>query len=313
MSEKEGYSYLRDLRAGGVTWIREDFPWNYMEPDRGRLVWKYSDRLMRNTAKLGIDVLAIAYGTPGWASGRDRFYYPPSDPRLYASFVTRVVNRYGVRGTFWRQNPSLRPRPLKAIEIWNEPWHHDFWLDEPDPAAYARLVRAAAQAVKAVHPEIKVLASADVYEMRGDTATLPDWFAPLLRADPGLWRGKLVDAWSVHLYCQKLSPYDATANPRYRFDRILISKALADAARASKPFWITELGWRVGDVDEPTQADFTSQSLQRAAGEWRSFVTRSFVYVWGSRADGSPYNLIRPDGSTRPAWQAMKNLLLSAG
>jgi hypothetical protein len=315
LPQQEGYANLRRLRMGGVTWVREDFQWNYIEPQRGRFVWTYSDRLMTNASRLGINVLAIADYTAGWASGRtDSFKYPPADPRLYAAFVKQLVNRYGHGGTFWRQHRSLPPRPLTALEIWNEPWHHEFWKPEPDPGAYARLVRLTAQAIKSVHPEIKVLASADVFQSRGDTPDSIDWFAPLLKADPTLWRSRLVDAWSVHLYCQKLSPAEATGDQRYRFDRILITKALADRAGASKPIWITEFGWRADQVGEPTQAAYTRDALWRAVTEWEGFVTRSFVFYWSRPPPiDDPYNLVRPDDSTRPAWQAVKDLLAQKG
>src|SRR6266849_11034849 len=55
----EAYANLREARAGGVTWVREDFPWNYMEPQDGQFVWTYTDGLMRNAAQLGINVLAV--------------------------------------------------------------------------------------------------------------------------------------------------------------------------------------------------------------------------------------------------------------
>jgi hypothetical protein len=312
MQPQEAYPHLREARSAGVTWVREDFPWNYMEPQRGKLVWRYTDGLMANASRLGIDVLAVLAYSSAWASGwTDSYKHGPRDVRTYASFARLVAIRYGRGGTFWKQHRSLQPRPLKAIEIWNEPWHHGFWKPEPDPQAYAQLVRAAATAVKAVHPEVAVLASADVFQSRTDTADSPDWFAALLRVDPALWQSRLVNGWSVHLYCQRLSPLDSAANPRFRCDRALITRDLAAAARASKPIWVTEAGWRADQVGEANQALYTRLILQRAATDWRSFVLRTFVYHWNRPRGGGddPYNLIRPDGSTRPAWQEITSLL----
>jgi hypothetical protein len=35
-------------------------------------------------------------------------------------------------------------------------------------------------------------------------------------------------------------------------------------------------------------------------------VPHSFVYTWAKPSPQDQYNLIRPDGSTRPAWQAIQ-------
>jgi hypothetical protein len=136
----------------------------------------------------------------------------------------------------------------------------------------------------------------------------------LLAADPNLWRSPLIDAWSVHLYAHDLSPWDTTARQRARFDRLLLTRRLARQARAGKPIWITELGWRTDpglpdSVSEQTQAVYTREALLRATTQWSSFVTRSFVYTWALPSLGVGYNLLRPDGSARPAWAAIRELL----
>jgi hypothetical protein len=306
----EGFRYLREARDGGVTWVREDFAWSTIEPSRGQFAWSRTDALMRNTAQLGLRVLAIATYTPGWATGHpESDKYPPSDPADFARVVAAVTGRYGPRGTFWKANPRLAPFPLTAIEIWNEPWLGGFWHGGPDPAGYARLVRAAATAIKARDPGMQVLASGDAYSLGGQSIT--DWLDPLLRADPDLWRSRLVDAWSVHLYCGAQGPGDTAGPPTGRFDRLLITRSIAQQAEADKPIWVTELGWstdpaRRDSVDEQTQAEYERQALALIATQWSSFVPRSFVYTWAKPSPQDQYNLIRPNGSKRPAWQAIQ-------
>jgi hypothetical protein len=309
----EGFAYLRRARAAGIGWVREDFTWSAIEPTRGRFVWSRTDMLMRNASTLRLKVLAIATYAPGWASGHagsDK--YPPTDPRDYAAFVGAIADRYGRGGTFWRSNPRLVPSPLTAIELWNEPWLDGFWQSGPDPAAYARLVRAAATVVKGRHPGMTILASGDVSERAGDNG--PPWLAPLLAADPSLWRSSLVDAWSVHLYCQNLSPWDATASQDGRFDRLLLTRNMAQEGDADKPIWITEFGWSAmpgepAAVSEGVQAQYVHDALLRAMTQWSSFVPRSFVFTWTKPSAGDRYNLVRPDGSARPAWQAIQSLV----
>ncbi len=313
------FDYLRRARAGGITWVREDFAWSVIEPERNRFVWDRPDAFMRNTARLGIDVLAIAAYAPPWASGHaDSDKYPPVAAADYARFVAAIVRRYGPGGTFWASHPTLEPRPIRAIELWNEPWLSVTWRPAPDPAAYARLVRAAATAVKSIDRHVGVLASADLWEY-DDSRQSGEWLGPLLAADPDLWRGHLVDAWSLHVYSQSYGPSDTSAPDSVRFDRLLLVRDLAAAADAAKPIWITEVGWRVDQprpdaVSEAEQAQYLHDGLVRALGEWGSLVQRAFVYEWtdpAAFADGGGYNLVRPDGSTRPAWDAIKQLLAS--
>ena len=94
---------------------------------------------------------------------------------------------------------------------------------------------------------------------------------------------------------------------------MLLTRSQSLGAGVNKPIWITELGWRtapggVDSVDEQTQAVYERDALVRATTEWRSFVRRSFVFTWTKPALESNYNLIRPDGSTRPAWAAIQQV-----
>jgi hypothetical protein len=316
----QGYAYLKQARDIGVTWVREDFAWSTIERQRGQYDWRTTDALMRNAARLGINVLALAAWSPPWASGHaESNKFPPLNPADYARFVRAIAMRYGVGGTFWIRTPKALRRPVTAIEIWNEPWHGHFWQPSPDPAAYARLVRAGATAIKAVHPEIKVLASGDIFQLTADGDDLGvDWLQPLLAADPALWRSGLVNAWSVHTYCQRLSPWDSAAPVRVRFDRVELTRSLTVAAGSGLPIWITELGWNTGSdrpdsVSEEIQAVYEVEALRRASDQWGSFVTRSFIYTLDVPERETDYNLLRPDGSPRPAWTALKSFIGAPG
>jgi polysaccharide biosynthesis protein PslG len=263
----------------------------------------------------GIDVLGMVGYSAGWAAAGPTIYHPPRDPARYAEFCRRLVERYGPGGSFWRANPSLSPRPLTALEIWNEPWHSNWWRPNPSPAGYARLVRAAAAAIHEANPAVKVLVSGDVFQMRSGTTGSVDWFRLLLQADPDLFRNH-VDAYSVHLYVQDRSPLDTRAQQRWRFDRGLITRDLATRAGASHPLWVTEFGWTTNGkhpdaVSEQTQALFVRQALERLLGEWRGHVERSFLYHWG-RADSDHaggFGPLRADGSTKPVLGALAALL----
>jgi hypothetical protein len=315
MEDDEQLAYLRKLREGGVIWMREDFSWGALERSKGVWNWTIGDQLMRNVAKVGMNVVGVLGYSAGWASSGPTIKHPPRDNAEYANYARTVVERYGAGGTFWALHPELTPRPLQAVELWNEPWHHHFWRPNPDPAAYARLVRAAAAAIKSTHPEMRVLANADIFQMREDTPASVDWARLLFDADPALFRD-LVDGYTVHLYSEERGPHDRSVDARWRFDRLLMTRAIARSHGADKPIWVTEFGWNTHPstkevVSEATQARFIREAFGRLVGEWGSFVPASFLYHWGKPSDDwdGGFTMIRPDGSMKPAWQSITDLV----
>ena len=172
LGESDITANLTRLRGGGAGWIREDFLWDQIEPAKGDFRWGRSDALMASAAKTGTNVLAILDYSARWASsdpsGGGDIHYPPKNFADYATFATKVVERYGSNGTFWAARPDLPRRPLAAVELWNEPWGSWFWKPNPDPAAYARMVRTAATAIRAAKPDMKILISGDLIAIRSD-------------------------------------------------------------------------------------------------------------------------------------------------
>jgi len=312
---------MQRIRASGVHWVRDDFNWNLIEARRGTYDWTRTDNVMTASAKNGVDVLAILTFSPTWAStdpsGAGDRNYPPSDPADYARFAAAVAARYGAHGAFWAQHPELVARPLTAVELWNEPWGKWAWRPNPSPAAYARLARGAAAAVRATDPAMRILLPADLLQVRTDGTIVP-WFETLLKVDPTLLR--LVSALSVHPYPgpREKSPLD-DSNPRWAYSRVLAARTLAMARGYVRPVWITEIGWSsadpsAGGVGEAQQAIYLRAAVNRAFTEWQSFVPHVFVYTW-SRGTGTPSDwdgnlaLLGPDGSPKPAWAALQGLL----
>jgi hypothetical protein len=150
-SESTIAQQLAAIRAGGVSWVREDFPWDRIEPSPGVWNWSLPDTLMTAAAQNGFSVLApFDYSAP-WASsdptGGGNQYYPLKEFADYATFARAVTARYGPGGTFWAANPQLPRVPLGAEELGNEPWFYDFVKPGADSAAYASLAVIDAQAI----------------------------------------------------------------------------------------------------------------------------------------------------------------------
>ena len=310
---------MERLRAGGVTTIREPFKWNQIQPTVGRWKWELQDELMTAAATTGIDVLPVLCFSAAWASsdpsgGGDQMY-PPKDPRDFARFASEVVARYGSDGTFWRERPALAQRPIRAVELWNEPWGHTYWKPAPDPRGYLRLVRPAAAAVKRADPRVDVVISGDLLQATSDHRFPVPWLEQLFAADARL--SSWVDALSIHPYPNPSSrgPLDESMDARLRFSRIELISDVLVRRRADIPLWITEIGWTTGtsptDVSETDQARHLDEALVAAQTTYRGSVQRFYAFTWDvddGRID-TRYGLRRSDGSTKPAWEVLARRL----
>ena len=315
-AESGTYTEFNRMARIGVTRTREGFEWRVIEPQRGRFDWARTDQLMAAAARAGIDVLPILGSPPAWASdhpnGADRF--PPANNSDFASFAKAVVTRYGDGGTFWASvRPELSPMPIEAVQIWNEPWSDTYWGPLPDPAGYARLVRATGSVVHDVDPEIDVVISGDLLHTGGG-GPIRYWIDEVLRADPGL--GSYFDAYSVHPYPAG-SPMTDNADGRWDFRRVQLIRQATVARGVPKPIWITEIGWstasNAGGVSESTQATYTRQAITRAFDDW-PYVERLYVYSY-DRDNGNPsdregyFGVRHQDGSFKPVWTTLSNML----
>ena len=110
------------------------------------------------------------------------------------------------------------------------------------------------------------------------------------------------------------------ADRRYAFaGRVELAHATLRAAGSSARLWATEFGWCVGGgpcggVTEAQQARYTEAAVGRLLGDWRDVVEKSFVFTWNRTSNTSTdwterFGLRRPDGSTRPAWDAFAKRL----
>jgi hypothetical protein len=308
---------VRALARSGIRWVRADFAWAALEPQRGAYRWGAADRLMAAAASSGVQVLAIVGYSAPWASsdpdGGDTLY-PPRSATEFARFAKDVAQRYGAAGTFWQEHPEVPALPLAAIEIWNEPWGDWNWKSGPDAGAYARLVRAVSDAVRRVQPDLRLLASGDLLTYEG--ATQGPWLATLLDVDPGL--SDAIDGWSIHPYPDPpaLRPWDTDSDPDHTFlGRLEQIRSILLVREARKPLWITEIGWCTGAPPcspggETEQRDNLVWALDHLHDLWPAEVAHVFVFTWEKRRLSSPdwaerFGLRREDGGFTASWYGM--------
>ena len=168
--------------TSGTKWSREDFVWSTIEPQPGVFDFSYYDHFMLLAAERGLHILPLLYETPAWAG--PNYNAIPSNPQAFAQFVAAVIGRYGVGGSFWVQHPTLAGSAISTWEIWNEPYYHSGDNGDYDPGAYARLVKAAAIAGRAVDPNAKFLMAAEMQSGRDAQGNWQWWVDALYQAVP---------------------------------------------------------------------------------------------------------------------------------
>ena len=135
-----GWSYPTDaqsasLGAAGVGLVRAALTWGVVQtsPSPASRNWTDADRLARDAARDGYDLIFDLNGCAVWACGTVNA--PPTGAALpaYEAFVSAAVARYGPTSSFWSGQPRV---PQVSWQVWNEVNGGYFWPN-PTPAAYA--------------------------------------------------------------------------------------------------------------------------------------------------------------------------------
>jgi hypothetical protein len=245
---------LQRLRRGGVDAIRIPVSWPAVQPTPdGELQWGGTDAWMEAASRSRLEVLPFLYDAPSWAvhpatvPGTHGAAQAPSHlpvggraGRKWARFVRAAVERYGTRGTFWREHPLLPRMPVHTWQIWNEE-NFKYFVAHPNPGEYGRLVRRSDHALRAGDPRARLLLGglfarpAEVrYRVQPPEAYTAAVFLRLMyRRTPGI--ASHFDGVALHPYASR---YQWLA-PEIEETRLV----LRDAGDAGEPLWITELGW----------------------------------------------------------------------
>jgi hypothetical protein len=290
-------AWARSLHARA---IRVEVPWSMLEPTQGQIeprVLAFTDHLIDQASAAGIKVVALAMGTPCWASSAPASLlsrcrpgqhnkaqaWPPKDPGTYASFVAFVAARYGPK--------------LAAIEVWNEPdqSNEDYFAGPNKAQRYAAVLRAAYPAIKRADPQMTVLGGSLV---GSNGAFLRALYAAGIKG--------YYDGLSVHFYNLVLASL-----------RNLHEVQLANGD--SKPLWLNEFGWsscwprqriqqQQGCVTKQAQAaNLVNVFRSVARTPW---VAAEMVYeLQGTRRED--FGVLTETGAHKPSFGALRGVLIS--
>jgi hypothetical protein len=307
---------LRALARAGIRWERLEVMWSVVEPRPGR--WRFGryDTYFEEAARAGITVLPLLNEAPSWAPEQGI----PQTPGPFSDFVSRAVRRYGPGGSFWRTHRHIPYRPAVWFELWNEPYLSQFSAGDPDPAAYARIVKAAVGAGRQANPAARFLIEADTVAPQPD-GSRKDWVGGMYSAVPDL--NQWFDGVAVHPYSGPNTPpdyYTPGSSDQSQFRRIqAVHDAFVAHGAADKPFWITEVGWSTCPASTSSclspaqQARYTARMFQIVKTEYRQWVKAVFIYNYRdglhqNAADKEDwFGVLRFNGTPKPVWYVLEH------
>ncbi len=303
-----GLAYLiNDL---GLTWGKSYVNWGTVETAPGQYNWQDPDNIIEAFGDQEVNILMRVHGTPDWARPAESHYsHPPHDVEDFANFMTALASRY--RGQ------------VAAYEIWNEPnLNYEWGYQQPDPAAYTELLKAAYTAVKAVDPDALIISgglsttgdgSATAY---GDLAFLQGMY------DAGA--EGYFDAFGSHAYAYGHAPDEIHPNGLSLARVVEQHEVMVANGDGDTPIWITETGWILDShwdlgehapfaVTQQQQAAYLARAYEKAQAEW-PFVQGFFLFNLDfSTVSWYPsgelmrwYAILNPDRSPRPAYTELR-------
>jgi hypothetical protein len=257
------------MGEAGITSVRLPMNWAELVPkarDRFAPLWGGLDVQIGFAAENGIRPFLFVWGTPEWVSPRlgGEPVETARQRREWTRFLRSAVDRYGPRGSFWRENPDLPRLAVRQWEIWNEENIVTF-SKEPDPERFGRLIRISGGLLHRIEPN--------------STVILGGLFGRPLQTPPNIQSGGFLAAL-----------YRVPGIKRY-FDGVALHPYVADAGALEgeienlrrvmsfngdrrTPLYVTEMGWG--------SDGFESRWERGPRGQARE-LDRSFAMLAGNR------------------------------
>ncbi len=310
------------MAQAGIHWVKQEFPWAEIEPRPGyfwddvyrKSSWEKFDRIVDAAEAQGLEVIARLDRPPEWARlpGTNP-EAPPRDFEEYARFVADFVRHYRGR--------------VRFIQIWNEPNLNREWVrDQPvDPKAYAELLCLAAEAARAVDPNVVILAAPLAMTTENDPERKNLDERIFLQEMYEAGARDCFDILGANAYGFDDPPDAPPAPDRLNFRRVELLRQVMEAnGDGGKAVWLNEYGWNAvpdsvppeqrfwGQVDEETQARWTVEGIEYALERWPWIGVISLWYFWqGGEIPPSSaeyyFRLVDPDFTPRRVYYAVSD------
>jgi hypothetical protein len=270
----------------GLGWIRVDFDWFRIQPDRATFLWQDLDRVIAQAAFLGLEVLATLAYTPAWASSNPaspKISDPPASTDFWTGFVGQAVQRFQGRVAYW--------------QFWNEPNITDFWTGSMVQYR-TQILQPGAAAARAVSPTVQVVAPA-----LANLRNWRDWFREAMNAKDS------IDVVDHHSYAS--SGREAIVNlDRDGPIQPSLKTLIEELGVADKPFWLTETGRRSDAGNQKEYYEDVLITLQEKTWIDRTFF---FHYTDGPGQGDGGFGIVNEDLSPKPAYGVLQSVVQAAG
>jgi polysaccharide biosynthesis protein PslG len=331
---------LEQARQGGFGWIRQQVPWKDTErADRG-LGTDELDRIVESVNASGRKLLLSLVKSPEFLTSGPGDTGLPNDPADFGRFAGLIAERYKGR--------------VHAIEVWNEQnlaVENGGNVVPEDAGHYVEVLKAGYTAIKAVDPNIVVIAGAP----SSTGVTQPDLAVDdltYLQAMYAYNNGEIRD----YMDAQGFHPASTLNAPQYSFPDNVgptpegcpgscwkdspthffrhienFIQVMYNSGMGDKPIWITEMGWATANttpgydygnfVSDEQQAAYHAEALREIVLRYDKYVDAVFVWnlnfgpLWQAQGDPqheqAAFGLIAPDGSPRPSYTAIQSFITS--
>lgn len=298
------------MDSAGVTWVRQYFYWDGIEPAPGQFMWGETDRILGAIAQHpSLQVVAVLQNTPAWAidpQAQDPTG-PPRDPADFAAFVAAFTERYGPQITYY--------------QVWDEPNLFTNWGRLPPRAVeYAALLEGAYRAIHAADSEAVVISAALAPTIETGSDNVSDWI--YLRDLYTFGASDFMDAVGAKPYGFDFSPENRRVEPRFlSFSRVIgLREIMVEFGDADKAVWGSDWGWNHlptdwtgnksiwGAVSQKEQIRYTLEALNRVDQEW-PWMAGMILHQWNppypTDHPQQGFALVTPDGQPKALLQAL--------
>lgn len=280
---------LPRMRGQGLRSVRTHLYWDGIEPRRTEpptYDWRETDRLLRDYAEAGFDVVLSLVSYPRWAlTYQCGFGYEPGGEEAWRRFVRAAAARYGdapYSVVAWEIGNEVDGETRVEAEDWerDEAWgrgqptvpHGGCWGDRA--AAYVGFLRAAREEIRAADPDGLVTL--------GNLALVdhPAFEPAFLEAFLDAGGGAQIDYFGYHWFPDLADFFPDWGLPDGPAKYRQVRDALARRG-LRMPIWLTEtyrLSREGRPVSERAQVSFLSRELVRLAAETE--LERIYWYGW---------------------------------
>lgn len=307
------------VKDAGLTWVKELFPWRSIEgAGKGILDWSVADQVVQTLNDRGLKTIARVDFQPAWARADGANNGPPDNYRDYGDFLYAMASRYRGR--------------IQAYEIWNEPNLAREWGDRPPNAAeYVALLRVAYRRIKEADPNAMVISAGLAPTGTGLPHAIPD--VQYLRQMYQAGAKNYFDVLGAHAPGYKAAPETSPSEVQnnralggrrfFCFRRVEdLRQVMVENGDAGKQMAVLEFGWtsdpRPGSpynwhsVSEETKADYIVRAFQWARDHWSPWMGAMTVLsitdtAWTEDDEQYWWAITNPDGTTRPAYDALRS------